>query len=228
MFAPSAKTNLNDASQFADAPQLPARTNPDLSSSVSSISSMKVKDAAQMTTFISLVQTGIAAEAGQLSSSDTAKFPIFMKQMEVAKTGDKSAQIKAVAGMFGSLKSVATANGASQIAKAITTAAAWYWNNVEKPATGGGEAAASAKASYTPPPSAPAASSDSLSTGRSKPPAESYESDEEEEDAGGDDPFYKKTWFWVAAGVGTVALVGAIWYFWPSDAELAAAEGAKA
>ena len=228
MFAPSAKTSLNDASRFADSPQLPARTNPDVSSSVSAISGTKVRDSDQMSKFISIVQTGIADEAGELSSSDKAKFPIFLKQMQIAKSGAKDDQIKAVAGMFGSLKSVATSNGATQIAKAITTAAAWYWNNIEKPATSGSESAAPAKAPFSPPPAASVATDESLSTGRSKASDESYESEDEDEDAGGDQPFYKKTWFWVAAGVGTVALVGAIWYFWPSDEELEAAEGAKA
>jgi hypothetical protein len=225
MFAPSAKTSLNDASKVEDTALLPAKHNP---SSLTAVADSKVKDASQMVTFISYVQPAIESEVGTLTAADKGKFPIFSNQMNIAQKASKADMIKAVAAMFGTLKSLATSSGAAQTAKAITTAAAWFWNNIEKPSQSGTSVAAASApvaSSYRPPPAA-SVPSESLSTGRTVAP--STDEDEDEDEISADDPFYRKTWFWVAAGIGTVAVVGAIWYFWPSDAELAAAEGGKA
>jgi len=227
MFAPSAKTSLNDASNVEDTALVPAKQNPGM---VSVVADGKVKDAAQMMGFITNVQAAIESEVGALSEKDKLKIPIFSQQMKLAQSAAKPDMIKAVAGMFGTLKSFATASGAAQTAKAITTAAAWFWNNIEKPSQSGTSAAAApapVASSYRPPPAA-SVPSESLSTGRSVAPSTDEDEEEDEDQSSADEPIYKKTWFWVAAGIGTVAVVGAIWYFWPSDDELAAAEGGKA
>jgi hypothetical protein len=224
MFAPSTKTSINDASNVENTGLTKAKQNP---AALSVVSDSKVKDASQMATFVTRVQAAAESEVGELTVADKGKFAIYGNQMNIAQKLPKADMIKAVASMFGTVKSLATSIGATQTAKAVTTAAAWYWNNIEKPAQSGGATEAATTTSFRPPAAASIAS-ESLSTGRTVAPASGDDEDEEVGESDADTPIYKKTWFWVAAGLGTVAVVGAIWYFWPSDEELAEAEGGKA
>ena len=78
MFAPSAKTSLNDASNVEDTALLPAKRNP---GSLTAVADSKVKDSSQMVTFISYVQPAIESEVGTLTAADKGKFPIFINQI---------------------------------------------------------------------------------------------------------------------------------------------------
>jgi hypothetical protein len=100
--------------------------------------------------------------------------------------------VKDIASIFGQVKSGAKDSGAPQTANAITNAAAWYYYNIEEP--GAKKSSGSSGSSYTP---AVSSSDDSK-------------------------PFYTKTWFLIAAPLTVATAVGALIWFWPSDAELAA------
>jgi len=93
--------------------------------------------------------------------------------------------------LFGDLKSILIENGATVIADQFTKAAAWYWNNVEKPSL-----PATAVAAYTPP-----------GTPASQPPAHYSESSLLEKFMGGGKPFYKKPIVWVGTGLTTLITI---------------------
>lgn len=99
-------------------------------SKIGNVSSTQVRTGADLGLFGKRIKDAIQAEV--IPSS--AKFDPVSKIIDsLIKEGTYQANTK-LAPYFGSLKGLATNMGATETAKAITSAAAWYYNNVEKPA----------------------------------------------------------------------------------------------
>lgn len=165
-----------------------ARYNPSASDLIAQVSSYRVKNGSDMAAFLKVVEAAVEAErGGTLDSSTKSGLASLISQA-------KSGSVKQVASIFGQVKSGAKDSGAPKTADAITTAAAWYYYNVEEPGAGKKSSTGSS------PSSMPAV------------------------DETGDSPFYSQTWFLIAAPLTVATILGAVIWFWPADTAVAPAK----
>lgn len=153
------------------------------SGEIEAVASSRVRTGSDMVTFVDRVENAVSDENGESFPSTPSALASIQS---VAKS---SSDIKVIAPLFGRLRSFAQEQGATKTDAAILKAAAWYYNNVEKPALG-----------------------QSSSSGGSAEAAGAG-------GAGGssDTPFYQATWFKVAAPLTAALLLGGLIIFWPED-----------
>jgi|688.fasta_scaffold639128_2 hypothetical protein len=189
-FQPSHMSVLN-----SDAPtrQLARRNGGE----IEAVASSQVRTSSDMVTFVDRVENAVSDEIGESFLSTPAALS------SIQATAKSSSDVKVIAPLFGQLRSFAQGQGASKTDQAILKAAAWYYNNVEKPKSG-----TSGGSSYKP----AATGTGSSSSGAGAATAE---------------PFYKKTWFRVAAPLTLAAVVGGLIIFWPQDEARPAASTPK-
>ena len=144
----------------------------------------QVHDSSDMVDFIGKVKTAIALEARGKTQ------PVLTNIEARAKEANNS--VKLIAPLFKDLRAQAQSVGATTTDDAILVAAAWYYNNVEKPALG-----QSTSSGYK------AAVSGTGVSGAG---------------ASGT-PFYTATWFKVAAPLTAALLLGGLIIFWPQGDE---------
>ena len=154
---------------------------------IEAVASSQVRTGSDMFTFVSRVEDSISDEKGESFSVTPSALASIQA---VAKTSN---DVKVIAPLFARLRSFAQGEGATKTDAAILKAAAWYYNNVEKPGSG-----TSGGSSYKAP---------TTGTGAPTP------------GAGGssDTPFYQATWFKVAAPLGAALLLGGLIIFWPEE-----------
>jgi len=158
-----------------------------MGNAIAEVASSKPKTGVDMTAFINRVILAMREELGvfALSATDAEDS---LRKMQSAAINAKNPEM--IGTLYGNIKKVAIAEGASDTAAAITKSAKWFYDNVERPTTSSGSGGG-----YTP--QLPGTVDD---------------------DAGGEEePFYKQTWFLVAAPVTVAALIGLAIVLWPSD-----------
>lgn len=154
---------------------------------IEAVAASQVRTGSDMATFVDRVENAVSDEIGE--STQTTP-PELVSIRGAAKT---SSDVKVIAPLFGRLRSFAQGEGASKTDAAILKAAAWYYNNVEKPGSG-----TSSGSSYKPP---------TTGTGTSATGASGSSSG----------PFYTSTWFKVAAPLTAALLLGGLIIFWPEE-----------
>ena len=157
-----------------------ARRNP---SAAERLATTQVRDSADMVAFVDLVGASIAQEV----PGKTA----VLANIRV-RAAEANNSVKLIAPLFKDLRAQAQSVGATTTDDAILVAAAWYYNNVEKPALG-----QSTSSGYK------AAVSGTGVSGAG---------------ASGT-PFYTATWFKVAAPLTAALLLGGLIIFWPQGDE---------
>lgn len=157
-----------------------ARRNP---SAAEAVATTQVRDSADMVKFVDLVAAAIAQEK-------SGARPVLANIRVRASEANNS--VKLIAPLFKDLRAQAQSVGAMTTDDAILVAAAWYYNNVEKPALG-----QSTSSGYK------AAVSGTGVSGAG---------------ASGT-PFYTATWFKVAAPLTAALLLGGLIIFWPQGDE---------
>ena len=154
---------------------------------IEAVASSQVRTGSDMVTFVDRVENAVSDENGESFTSTPSALASIQS---VAKS---SSDIKVIAPLFGRLRSFAQEQGATKTDAAILKAAAWYYNNVEKPGSG-----TSGGSSYK----APATGTGSSTSGASASPGT---------------PFYQATWFKVAAPLTAALLLGGLIIFWPEE-----------
>lgn len=154
------------------------------SGSIAVVAASQVRTGSDMDTFVGHVETAIEEESGYVSA------PSELVAITAKAVGTND--VKVIAPLFARLRKVATDSRAPQTDQAILKAAAWYYNNVEKPALG-----QSTSSGYK------AAVSGTGVSGAG---------------ASGT-PFYTATWFKVAAPLTAALLLGGLIIFWPQGDE---------
>ena len=152
------------------------------------VATMQVRDSDDMVDFITKVKTAIALETRGGTQP-------FLTNIELrAKEANDS--VKLIAPLFKDLRAQAQSVDATMTDNAILAAAAWYYNNVEKPALG--LSSSSGRSS---------SGGSAAGTGTSAPGAGGSSSG----------PFYTSTWFKVAAPLTAALLLGGLIIFWPEE-----------
>lgn len=157
-----------------------ARRNGD---AIQDVAAMQVRDSDDMVDFVAKVKTAIALEA-------RGKPQPFLANIE-KRAKESNDSVKLIAPLFKDLRAQAQSVDATTTDDAILVAAAWFYENVEKPAlrTSSGSSSSSSAA-------AAGAGGALASPGT---------------------PFYQATWFKVAAPLGAALLLGGLIIFWPEE-----------
>ena len=155
------------------------------SAAVNAVASSQVRTGSDMGTFIERVEAAISAETGGVESQQS-------ELAAITSTASTTGDVKVIAPLFARLRAVAQREAAPKTDAAILKAAAWYYNNVEKPALG--QSSSSSRSSSS---SSAAAAGGALAS----PSA----------------PFYQATWFKVAAPLTAALLLGGLIIFWPEN-----------
>lgn len=160
------------------------------SGAVDAVASSQVRTGSDMVTFVDRVENAVSDEIGESTQTTPPEL------LSIRGAAKSSSDVKVIAPLFGRLRSFAQGEGASKTDQAILKAAAWYYNNVEKPALG--QSSSSGRSS---------SSSSAAGTGTSAPGASGSSSG----------PFYTSTWFKVAAPLTAALLLGGLIIFWPEE-----------
>ena len=153
---------------------------------IGAVASSQVRTGSDMGTFIDRVEAAIEEEVGYVKDPGEL----------VAITGKAAGtnDVKVIAPLFARLRKVATDSKATQTDQAILKAAAWYYNNVEKPALGQSSSSSRSSSSSS---AAAAGAGGALASPST--------------------PFYQATWFKVAAPLTAALLLGGLIIFWPEN-----------
>lgn len=99
-------------------------------SSADRIEAMEVRTGTELSALASLVPKAIAEEGRPLSDADKQVI------VTIINTSPRHTDPKRLAATFGKLKEIALRSKAGDTADAITSAAYWFWKNVESVGTG--------------------------------------------------------------------------------------------